>query len=190
MFYEKHFDGNFTSQTHTSLKNISIFNNDSVNNLLMGGEMPYDFVSHIDNQLMCKEFDLTDISKEKIQLIRKSEQDKNFHLFIHQTGMFYRNELSLKYPSSHFVLNYNDYYNPQAKIEMKTYDLSQDAHIPCSTVLYQKCITKEIILRFNASFGCTYPIQRYLLILIYPCTHDAYCILFQLKLNRIKRDKN
>ena len=177
MFYLKSFDGNFSSQTHSSLKNISIFNKDSVHNLFMGGEMAYDFVSHIDQQMMCKEFDITDILKEKVDLFREymgkdSKQNKNFHLYIHQPGMFYRNELGLKYPSRQFTVGeiyFNDF-NPQANIQIQTYDLSLDPHIPCSTIIYQECITKEIILKFNASLGCTYPIQRY--------EQNAYCILF------------
>ena len=174
MFYEKSFDGNFTSQTHTTLKNISIFTNDSKQNLLLEGEFSYDFVSHVEHQLMCKEIDMTNILKEEVQLIReyveinsredlkRAEQNDNFHLYIHQPGMFYRNELGLKYPSSQFTHTHSNYdiHNPQAKIKVKAYDLSLDPHIPCTSVLYKECITKEIILKFNASFGCTYPIQR------------------------------
>lgn len=172
MFYEKSFDGNFTSQTHTTLKNISILSKDSRQKLLIEGEFSYDFISHVEHQLMCKEIDMTNILKEKVELTREyievnsredlksAEQNDNFHLYIHQPGMFYRNELGLKYPSSKFAHSNFDNYNPQAKIQVNAYDLSLDPHIPCSSVLYQECITKEIILKFNASFGCTYPIQR------------------------------
>ena len=111
---------------------------------------------------MCKEVDMTNIPKEKVKLLREVAVDaKNFHLYIHQPGMFYRNELGLKYPSIEFALGkYEDDYNPEAKIQIQTYDLSLDPNIPCSTTLYQDCISKEIILKFNASLGCTYPIQR------------------------------
>ena len=162
MIYNQHFDGNFTSQTHTSLKNISVFNKVSVHNLLVGGELTYDFVSYIENQLICKEVVMTDIPKEKVKLFREDVIDaNNFHLYIHQPGMFYRNELGLKYPSSKFAIRkYDDDYNPDAKIQIQTYDLSLDPNIPCSKILYQDCISKEIIHKFNASFGCTYPIQR------------------------------
>ena len=164
MFYGQHFDGNFSSQTHSSLKNISIFNKDSIQNLLMGGKVTYGFVSHIDKQMMCKEFDMTVIAKERVELLREEvldpDQNKNFHLYIHQPGMFYRNELRLKYPNSKFSLRWKDVNYHRAKIQVKTYDLTMDPHIPCSKDIYQECITKEIILKFNASFGCTYPIQR------------------------------
>ena len=164
MLYHKSFDGNFISQTHSSLKNISIINKDSIQNLLMGGKVTYDFVSHIDKKMMCKEFDMTDIPKEKVELLREevndSDKHNNFHLYIHQPGMFYRDEFRLKYPNSLFTLRRRDYHTFEAKIQIKTYDVTLDPHIPCSTDLYQGCITKEIILKFNASFGCTYPIQR------------------------------
>lgn len=165
MFYDKSFDGNFSSATHKDLKTISISNNDSIYELHSGGDITYDFVSYIENKMMCKEFDLTDMPKEKVELIRdgykcNTNQNKNFYLYIHHPGMFYKNEFVLNYPHRFFCLGIYDEYNPEAMIKMKKFDFTMDPHFPCLEVPYDDCINKAIIMNFNASFGCTYPIQR------------------------------
>ena len=164
-FYNTEFDGNFSAHTHTSIKNISIVHGDSEPKLLLDRIFTFERVSYIEYPMMCKEFVMPDKEKNLIRVIRKyrygqGEENKNMHLYIHQPGMFYLQEFALKYPNEKFALKYEVDSNENSKIQMTLYDLSQDPHMSCSPIQYQECISKEIVRRFNASIGCTYPIQR------------------------------
>ena len=90
----------------------------------------------------------------------KEEENRNFHLYIHQPGMFYLQEFGLKFPSEIFGLRLKDDSNDNAKIQILSYDISMDPHLACSTKNYHECINKQIISTFNDTIGCTYPIQR------------------------------
>ena len=127
--------------------------------------LTFDRVSYIENPLMCKEFIMPEHEKSQIRVIReytygKGRDNKNLHLYIHQPGMFYFQEFTLKYPSEAFFHKAQDDKNRNSKIQMTSYDLSLDPHMSCSPIPYQECISKDIVMRFNSSIGCTYPIQR------------------------------
>ena len=162
--YDTEFDGNFSAHTYTSVNNISVLNGKSQIDLLFDGNLTFEQVSYIENPLMCKEFVMPDKEKNLIKVIRKygirQEENKNLHLYVHQPGMFYLQEFAVKYPNEKFALRWNDDTNLNSKIQITSYDLSLDHHMSCSPILYQECITREIVNRFNASIGCTYPIQR------------------------------
>ena len=154
------FDGNFSAHTHTSINNISILHEESQMDLLLDGHLTFERVSYINNPLLCKEFIMPETEKSLIRIERNGlgDENKNLHLFIHQPGMFYLQEFTVNYPSRYFKFkNGND---GNSKIQMTTFELSEDPHISCSPILYQECISKEIVRRFNATMGCTYPIQR------------------------------
>ena len=159
------FDGNFSAHTHTSIKNISVLHGDSKVNLLLDGNLSFERVSYIEDPLMCKEFIMPEHEKSLIRVIREytygeGRDNKNLQLYIHQPGLFYLQEFTLKYPSEAFIHKTHDDKNRNSKIQMTSYDLSLDPHMSCSPILYQECISKDIVMRFNSSIGCTYPIQR------------------------------
>ena len=152
-------DGNFSAKTHTSINNITVFHGDSQLDLLFDGNLTFDRVSYIENPLMCKEF-IMPKEKSLIRIERNGlgDEHKNLHLYIHQPGMFYVQEFTVKYPSNYFEFaNDND---GNSKIQMTSFDLSKDPNMLCTLLLYQECISKEIVRRFNATMGCTYPFQR------------------------------
>lgn len=160
------FNGNFSTQTHASLKNISIQHKNSGFDLLNGSEITFEFVSYVEDPLMCKEYELPKMPRNFIKLVReydsahKEENNKNLHLYIHQPGMFYLQEFTFKYPSEDFILKPYDQSNENAKIQIESYDISMDPHLSCTQIPYQECVSKQIIMMFNATMGCTYPIQR------------------------------
>ena len=108
--------------------------------------------------MLCKEFDLANIDKDWIKLVRKSNNDdNNLHLYIHQPGMFFMQEFKLKYPSSLFKKSVSE----KNKVLFESYDILNDPQFPCSSEIHQECVNREIIKIFNSTFGCTFPIQRY-----------------------------
>ena len=165
IIYNAKFDGKFNDHTLTDMKNISIVHNNTNIEFLYKSGLTFDFVSYLDNPMMCKEFDLANTKKNWIQFVRSSvvwnEQNNNLHLYIHPRGMFYNQEFRIKYPSNLFRLNPNDETNENARVLIESYDISDDPHLTCSSEIHQKCVIREIIRMYKSSFGCTYPIQRY-----------------------------
>ena len=163
MYGNKRFNGNFSSQMHKSIKSILVHLKESERELLEEEEFSYEFVSHIQRQLMCKEFVMPSHPISRIQL-RRSAEDDNLFLYIHQPGMFYSEELWVGYPNNHFKVTGKEYEeNKNVRIQRNSYDITTDPHIPCTAASYDKCIIKEVIQIYNNTLGCTYPIQRYIL---------------------------
>ena len=161
--YESRYKGNFSSEMHKSIKSILVHSKDSVEKLFEEKEFSFEFVSFIEKQLMCKEFVLPSHQIDRIEVIRGKE-DNNLFLFIHQPGMFYLEELVGDYPNEHFNVDslYED--NENAKIQINSFDFTTDPHMTCTSASYDKCIRKEVIQIYNKTMGCTYPIQRYILL--------------------------
>ena len=158
--YDMEFDGNFSAHSHTSINNISVLHGESQMDLLIDGNLVFEKISYIETPLMCKEFVMPEKEKSIIRIERNrlGEDIKNLQLFIHQQGMFYLQEFTVNYPNNYFGLkNIND---GHSKIQMTSFDLTKDPEMSCSPLLYQECISNEIVKRFNATVGCTYPIQR------------------------------
>ena len=175
IFYTHRFDGNFSSQIHKSMKSLLVHSQGLEEELLKEKEFSFEFVSFIEKQLMCKEFVLPSYQINNIELRKTAEDnielrsadDNNIFLYIHQPGMFYVEELLGVYPKEHFNVKGKDYEeNQNAKILMNSYDFTTDPHMSCTTASFDKCISKEIIQIYNRTMGCTYPIQRYVLLLI------------------------
>jgi hypothetical protein len=159
-FYGRKFSGNFSSQIHKSIKSLLVQLKESEIELLEEKEFSYEFISHIEIQLMCKEFVLPNNKIRRIKL-RRTAEDNNLFLYIHQPGMLYSEELWVDYPNSLFKvevdkLNKND----NARIQRISYDITTNPHMPCTADSYDKCIRKEVIQIYNITLGCTYPIQR------------------------------
>ena len=165
--YSGTFDGNFSSHSNPSMKNIVLFFNKTETEIMDGNEMKFDFVTYVDSPLMCKDLDFSQIEKNWIRLTREYQKmsvdaNKDLHLYIYQPGMFYLwNEFGIKYPSNKFVLYVNDDTNENAKVDIESYDISNDPHLSCSSISHKDCTNKEIIMQYNSTFGCTFPIQRY-----------------------------
>jgi hypothetical protein len=166
IIFNTKFDGKFDVENHSSMKNLFILNKNASFDLLKNETFTYDFVSYVENPLMCKSFDLSYYHKNSINVVREfqrkkyKKENRNLHLYIHQPGMFYIQEFGLKFPSEIFGLRLNDDSNDNAKLQILSYDISMDPHLACSTKNYHDCINKLIINTFNNSIGCTYPIQR------------------------------
>ena len=161
-FYNKEFDGNFNGHTLSNIENISVVYNNTKSDILDESNLAYEFLSYLDAPMMCKEFDLANIEKNWIKIVRDSNNwDNNLHLYIHQHGMFYMQEFKLKYPSNLFKLSPSDKTNEFAKVLAESYDIQDDPHFPCSIEIHQDCVNREIIRIFDSSIGCTYPIQRF-----------------------------
>ena len=158
--YGSRFNGMFSSHNLTNTENISLAYDSKQFDILQKKALSFEFVSYLDYPMMCKEFDLANIEKDWIKLVRDSNnEDNNLHLYIHQPGMFYMQEFRLKYPSRLFKTRRYDDTNENAKVLVQSYDISDDPHFPCSSEIHQQCVNREIITMFNTSFGCTYPIQ-------------------------------
>ena len=157
------FDGNFHKHTESSLKNITILYYDTDLEMMENKKITFEFISMTENPLMCKEFDFTGLDKDAIRLVREIGHhiEKNLHLYIHQPGMFLYHEFRSKYQSDKF--NFYDIKDTSqnVKIEIESYDISNDPHLTCSFIPHLDCTNKEIIQIYNSTFGCTFPIQRY-----------------------------
>ena len=164
--YGPKFDGNFSSQVHKSIKSM-IVHLKELEIELVEEEFSYEYISFIDKQLMCKEFVMPSHQINRVKL-KRSKGDKNLFLYIHQPGMFYREELWLAYPNELFIVKGDaNEENGNAKIQRTSYDITTNPHMPCTAASYDKCIRKEVIQIYNKTMGCTYPIQRYL---FYECS--------------------
>ena len=109
VFYNRKFDGKFIGHTLTDIENISVVYNNKQLELLDESDLAFEFVSYLDDPMMCKDFDLANIEKDWIKFVRDLKHiDNNLHLYVHQPGMFYLPEFSLKYPNKLFKLNPND----------------------------------------------------------------------------------
>ena len=160
LMYRSKFDGNYSSQIHKSIKSILVHFKESEIELLEENEFSYEFVSFIEKQLMCKEFVMPSLQISKIQLKRTAE-DNNLFLYIHQPGMLYSEELWVDFPNSHFKVRANIYEeNENVKIQRTSYDITTNPHMPCTAASYDKCIRREVIQIYNKTLGCTFPIQR------------------------------
>ena len=159
IFYDK-FDGKFSDHTHTSLKYFSIFYNKTKTELMDDTGFEFEFFSYFKDPMMCKEYDLSEFDKNLVKLSR-DPSDNNLHLYIHPTGMFHHEEFKVKYPSRLFRTRGSDTTNINTYVLSESYDISKDPHWTCSAEIHQDCTHKQIISMFNASLGCTYPIQRY-----------------------------
>ena len=160
--YGYKFNGNFSSQMHKSIKSILVHLKDSDIELLEEKEFSFEFVSHIEKQLMCKEFVMPSQQISRIQL-RRSAEDNNLFLYIHQPGMFYNEELWVDYPNYHFKVTLTGMEpegNRNVRIQRTSYDITTNPHMPCTAASYDKCIRKEVIHIYNKTLGCTFPIQR------------------------------
>ena len=144
---------------HKSIKSILIYLKDSEQEQLEEKEFSYEFVSHIEKQLMCKEFVMPSHQISRIQL-RRTAEDSNLFLYIHQPGMWYSEELWVDYPNSHFRVRGIDEENENVRIQRTSFDITTNPHMPCTADSYDKCIRKEVIQIYNKTLGCTYPIQR------------------------------
>ena len=154
------FDGMFTDHTISRIKNITVVYKNTKLELLDKKDLAFEFVSYLDYPMMCKEFDLANIDKDRIKFVRDAlNEDNNLHLYIHQPGMFYIQEFKLKYPNRFFRTNNVDDTNENAKVLVESYDISDDPHFPCSSEIHQECVKREIIRIFNSTYGCTYPLQ-------------------------------
>ena len=154
------FDGNFSRHTITNMKNVSIVYDNKEFDFLDQKDLTFEFVSYLDDPMMCKEFDLANIDKDRIIFVRDAlNEDNNLHLYIHQPGMFYIQEFKLKYPNRFFRTNKVDDTNENAKVLVESYDISDDPHFPCSSEIHQECVKREIIRLFNSTYGCTYQLQ-------------------------------
>ena len=161
IFYHGKFNGKFNSHTLENIENVSIVYDNKEFEILDKDDLAFEFVSYLDYPMMCKEFNLDNIEKNLVKLVRDTNnEDNNLHLYIHQPGMFYMQEFKLKYPSNLFRTGRYDETNKNAKVLIESYDISDDPHFPCSSEIHQQCVNREIIRIFNSSFGCTYPIQR------------------------------
>ena len=160
VIYGSRFDGNFSRHTITNMKNVSIVYDNKEFDFLDQKDLTFEFVSYLDDPMMCKEFDLANIDKDRIKFVRDAlNEDNNLHLYIHQPGMFYIQEFKLKYPNRFFRTNKVDDTNENAKVLVESYDISDDPHFPCSSEIHQECVKREIIRIFNSTYGCTYPLQ-------------------------------
>ena len=165
--HNRTFDGNFSSHSNPSLKNILLVFNKTETEIMNGNGIKFDFVTYVDLPLMCKDLDFSQREKNLIQIVREnqgrsSEANKNLHLYIYQSDMFYLwNEFGIKYQSNKFVLASIDDTNENAKVDIESYDISNDPHLSCSSISHKDCTNKEIIMQYNSTFGCTFPIQRY-----------------------------
>ena len=72
--YAMNFDGNFSTHTHTSIKNISVLHGDSEVNLLLDGNLSFERVSYINDPLMCKEFIMPEHERARL------ESSENIHM--------------------------------------------------------------------------------------------------------------
>ena len=165
--YSGTFDGNFSRHSNPSLKNILLVFNKTETEIMNGNGIKFDFVTYVDLPLMCKDLDFSQREKNSIQIVREyqersSEANENLHLYIYQPGMFYLwNEFGIKYPSNKFALDVGDDTNEHAKVDIESYDISNDPHLSCSSISHKDCTNKEIVMQYNSTFGCTFPIQRY-----------------------------
>ena len=119
----------------------------------------YDFVASRSETYYCKEFPLPREIIHKIEVVHnafKYGDQKNFHLFLHQTGMFMHNEMVVQYSN----LMFHERYDGRAVLKMDSFDFTESPSIPCSDLDFHKCKTKRIISEYNKTMGCSYPINR------------------------------
>ena len=162
VMYGSKFDGNISRHTLTSIENVSIVYDNKAFDMLNKKHLTFEFVSYLDDPMMCKAFDLANIDKDRIIFVRDAlNEDNNLHLYIHQSGMFYMQEFKLKYPNRFFRTELVDVSNENAKVLIESYDVSDDPNFSCSSEIHQQCVNREIIRIFNTSFGCSYPVQRF-----------------------------
>ena len=159
------FDGIFSRNTVSTLKQVFYVNGDHKVDVLPDQVLFYDFIYNLDVPYLCKEIEMPLISKDKITVVRqldlnKDENNNNLHLFIHPPGALYLKEFGFKYPSSKFKLRISNSMNENEKIWIESYDMTNDPQLSCSDISYQDCVDEEIIKEFKTQFGCTFPIRR------------------------------
>ena len=153
------FDGNFDSQLMKNLIALNVHEGNSSFDMIAQMNVTFDFIGVAEKISMCKEVVFPNVKKAKLTLTHNSRKEsKNFHLFIHQPGLFLNPEFSLKYDNKKYFHNDID---GSASIKMQAFNMANNPKIDCSeSNVYHECLMKETILLFNASYGCTYPIQR------------------------------
>ena len=164
IFYGSKFNGNFSYQMHKSVKSILVYLKESKIELIEEKEFSYEFVTYIEKKMMCKEFVMPSHQISRIQ-VRRSAEDTNLFLYLHQPGSLYTEELWVHFPNTLFeVTGKDNEENTNTKIQRTSYDITTNPHMPCTADSYDKCIRKEVIHIYNKTLGCTYPIQRYLVL--------------------------
>ena len=119
--------------------------------------LTYEFVASVPEPYLCKEIPLPNRSIRKVKVVHNAyDKDRNFHLFIHPTGMFFHTEMVVQYSNKIFHHDFDG----RAEVKMESYDLTSSPTISCGGDIYHDCKMKMMIKEFNNTMGCSYPIQR------------------------------
>lgn len=122
-----------------------------------GQKLNYDYIALIPEQYICKEFPLPKTEIEKIEITHEAFlENSNFHLFIHQTGMFLNPEMVVQYSNKIFHKSFDG----NVQLQLESYDLKDSTKISCRDVDLHSCKMERIILEYNKTIGCSFPVQR------------------------------
>ena len=155
-------NGKLFNESIKYLKEFHILTSKNVSvNLLSSynSSLNYEFVASIPEPYLCKEFPLPRQNIYQVKVAHEAGNggyDKNFHLFIHPTGMFLQTEMVVQYSNKIF----HHAFDGKAELKMESYDLTNSQEISCGGENYHQCKLENIIKEFNNTIGCSYPIQR------------------------------
>ena len=117
----------------------------------------YDFIVSMPEFYLCKEFPLPKTLITDIIITHNAaDRNNNFHLFIHPTHMINAQEFVIQYPNKIFHKNFDGI----TILKIESYDLSASPEIACADTNYHSCKMEKILLEYNRTLGCAYPIQR------------------------------
>ena len=159
---QENHNGRLFSENIEHLKELSIVTNNGSYDLLKDIQSPltYEFVSSVPENYLCKEFPFPRENINRVKIVHESwwrdKKSKNFHIFIHPTGMFLQTEMVVKYSNKIFHKDFDG----KVEIKMESYDLANSPEIVCGGENYHQCIIENIIKEYNKTMRCTYPIQR------------------------------
>ena len=150
-------DGKFFNEKLELLKSMMVVTNNGSIDLLKGVSLTYEFVIASDPRYLCREITLPKVVIHSIVIEHESYlKSKNFHLFIHPSGMFIFPEFVLKYSSRYF----RGMFDANEKLSLESYDMSGNPRAKCTTFNPHSCKNRKIIEEYNRTLGCSYPIQR------------------------------
>ena len=141
----------------THLKALRVFTKNSTIDMFNETESAlFEFIVSMTKPYACKEFQLPNETVTSVKVTHDAQsKKKNFHLFLHPSGMIQSPEFVQQYDNQYF----HDYVDGNTIVKFETYDLTSSPKVQCKSLDFHACKTKRIIEEFNATIGCTYPIH-------------------------------